>query len=1042
MKKHLTHVLAIVSIVCLFTACALTLTACDEHNFSKEYSYDAAMHWRTCEDNGCDEITDYAEHNLQRVEEKYVCDVCKCSFDSIYLVSLTNMGSTTISGVTINLFDDSNQLVASATTNAKGNAPFANLDIANYTAKIDTSTLPKGYYMPEDENEILLTASEMTATVKVPSTLIDEPMPSNHKYEVGDLVHNFSTTSINYTETQKQISLSSYLAKYNAVVLNFWYSGCAPCKQEFPAINDSYINYQDQIAFIAINNGYDDAQGVADFLAICATENKKYVFDFVNDTSMFDYYNAFSVNAFPTTVVIDRYGAVAHIETGSMPSVSVWENLFAYYTADDYQPNYLNQFGGGDNDGNVELEKPDVEMPSSEAIAEVVTNTTANEFTKLDTFTYLPYDGSNAEYSWPWIITQKDGVSCIKTSNSKKYGSFSVLTIEVELKAGQQIFFDYMSSTEADTDILYVQVDTVLQHTISGETAWKNNQLLYVARQDGNYQITFTYQKDYTNNVGDDAVYIKNLRIDQEAAVSGHYDLLYNATTNYTTDAQKAENYPIVPSEDKDYKGYLNHVAYYLNETDGFYHVALSGDANVKSDHDPILYADLYYSTPWNRLSVWNLAYAGAGLFGKNSSNYNDGYYYQALEDYSWIQNNNVAGYAPLNQELKQILEAVVSDPALGRSDNSNDPHHGVDQWLEMCRYFVHYGTVEDDDVCRAHDNTVEALKWRVAKDYGTMDDASLTDYTDEDGNLFEDVFVINVDVYSVHLPRGNYYRFKTTKAGAYLIRSMAPIASDYDVNGLDTLGFVCDEVGNILAENDNYKIEVQAYGKDENGDVQTGVSRYALYDNNFYIYIYLEADTTYHVAGCFNDPYSTGKYDVTIKYLGETASHFTSCATDPAYTYDENDPNFTPIIIPQMGKDRFYLGDDGNYYAQEFDGSQGSPLYIRLIGPTYLTSYTGYTLEQMIENNDVGVTAAEQLYMKDLLIQSRENYLLDENGNKLYGYVVATEKLVDILNKRANGVDTEDSTTYSQTSWLLTAYYYRNIDKLTLQQAQAKYEA
>ncbi len=1002
MRKITILILSMIVAVCFMSAFACGTNG---HNFSPTYLYDESMHWQACLDEGCSEKSNFNEHTFQLVGTINTCNVCGYNFNTAntYEVNLNTVGGTVIPGVTVALFDKNNQQVGSSKTNIRGKVRFIDLDPADYTAKIDETTLPKGYYVPEDMETISLSADTMKATVKIPSRLIEEQMPEGHKYSVGSVAYDFKTTSIDSNGKEKNISLSSYLSQYNAVILNFWYSSCSPCLAEFPYMNEVYSEYNNKIAVIAINSGIDTEQEVAEFVATTG-----YDFDFVNDDKMFTYDDAYGVQAYPTTIVIDRYGAVALIESGSMPSRSAWDNLFSHYISADYVPDYVysyNGSGGGDN--NETLAKPDIEMPSSEQIAEKIT--TVNSLTTKNTFTYSAYDDA---YSWPWILAEREEVTCLKTSNKDKVNSYSILQIDVNLKAGQQIFFDYFISTEEETDLLYIQVDKVLQFTLSGEdNQWNNDKLLYIARRDGNYQITLTYQKSMMNNAGEDTVYIKNLRLESSATINGHYDFLYNATDNYTLD----ENIKI-PGE---YKGYLNHVAYYFNDNDGFYHVALSGDSSIKSANDPILLADLYYSTPWNSNSVWLLAYSKAGLFNEADKDYKEGYF-ETVEDYAWLQQNSASRYTPLNKELYNILVDIVAD--LGRDDDSQDPHKGNDQWLEICRYYVHYGTKTNDDTCYALDNTVEALKWRVAKDYGTMT-----------GDTLE----IHVDVYSVHLPRGNYYRFKTTKAGAYLIRSLEPFASDYDPNAQDTMGFICDEFGNILAENDNFVIEIQGYGKDENGVVQEGVNRYALYDNNFYLYVYLEANKTYYVAGCFNDPYAEGEYDVEVKYIGETFSYFTSCATDPAYTFDENDPSFTPFILPQMGKDRFSIGDDGNYYAQEFDGSQGSLLYIRLVGPTYLNSYTNYTLEQLIESGGIGSNEADKLYLKHLLIQSKTTY--DEN-HELYGYVVATERLVSIINKRANGSDTEDSNTYSNTSWLLTAYYYRNINHLTLQQAQSKF--
>ena len=71
------------------------------------------------------------------------------------------------------------------------------------------------------------------------------------------------------------------------------------------------------------------------------------------------------------------------------------------------------------------------------------------------------------------------------------------------------------------------------------------------------------------------------------------------------------------------------------------------------------------------------------------------------------------------------------------------------------------------------------------------------------------------------------------------------------------------------------------------------------------------------------------------------------------------------------------------------------------------------------------------------MLVQALTTY---DEDHELYGYVVASEKLVSILNKFANGEDTEGSGNYSYTSWLLAAFYYRNITPLTLQQAQSQF--
>ena len=45
------------------------------------------------------------------------------------------------------------------------------------------------------------------------------------------------------------------------VVLNFWASWCAPCREETPALKAFYQRYGDRVAFYAVNVAEQEAQG-------------------------------------------------------------------------------------------------------------------------------------------------------------------------------------------------------------------------------------------------------------------------------------------------------------------------------------------------------------------------------------------------------------------------------------------------------------------------------------------------------------------------------------------------------------------------------------------------------------------------------------------------------------------------------------------------------------------------------------------------------------------------------------------------------------
>ena len=150
-------------------------------------------------------------------------------------------------------------------------------------------------------------------------------------YSVGDYMADFTISDINGTEYR----LYDLLKEKDAVVLNFWYCGCDPCKKEFPALNSAYNNYKDSVEVLAINDYASDTK--ADVAAYAA--NKNLTLDMplfkTNPGSVLSI-SRFGSGAHPTTVVIDRYGVISFVHVGNETSAAKWESLFAYFTSASY----------------------------------------------------------------------------------------------------------------------------------------------------------------------------------------------------------------------------------------------------------------------------------------------------------------------------------------------------------------------------------------------------------------------------------------------------------------------------------------------------------------------------------------------------------------------------------------------------------------------------------------------------------------------------------------------------------------------------------
>ena len=157
------------------------------------------------------------------------------------------------------------------------------------------------------------------------------------RYKLGDTIANFTITDIDGNEYE----LYELLKEKKAVVLNFWYCDCIPCKREFPALNNAYNTYKDSLELLAINDtdnlskieSYEKNNNLTLDMPICKASS-----------GMRISLSKFGADSYPTTVVIDRFGRICFIHTDSVTEVAKWNKLFAFFTADDYTSTVIEGF--------------------------------------------------------------------------------------------------------------------------------------------------------------------------------------------------------------------------------------------------------------------------------------------------------------------------------------------------------------------------------------------------------------------------------------------------------------------------------------------------------------------------------------------------------------------------------------------------------------------------------------------------------------------------------------------------------------------------
>lgn len=202
-------------------------------------------------------------------------------------------------------------LIASNQTNASGVARFTIPACDEYVVRLTE--------VPEDlecKESYTYSSAYGNIVLKTKSTItMDDHSQAN--YQVGSTMGDFILTDSDGNSHR----LYELLAENNAVILNFWFANCSPCKHEFPFFNAAYEQYKDRIPLLAITP-FD-----ADPAITALKESMQIQFPMMKDTAHLT--EGFQVDSFPTTVIIGQSGKILYIHTGMYKSEEEVLALFA-----------------------------------------------------------------------------------------------------------------------------------------------------------------------------------------------------------------------------------------------------------------------------------------------------------------------------------------------------------------------------------------------------------------------------------------------------------------------------------------------------------------------------------------------------------------------------------------------------------------------------------------------------------------------------------------------------------------------------------------
>lgn len=901
-----------------------------------------------------------------------------------YVVEVTSAGGMALPGVYVYVYADATNadLKGYAETNEYGKATFELPKSSTYSVVV--SGAPKGYEIKESYS-----FDGNIARVSLTSSLITDESLTTATLGLGDVMYDFTVT----TSDGEELTLSDILAEKKMVMLNFWYSTCGPCVSEFPYVEEAYQLYKDDIEIIALNH-IDNETTIKSF-------KSEHGLTFPVASCSAAYATTFSLTGYPTTIMIDRYGVICLVEAGAITSTRPFTSSFEHFISADYKQQLCTSIGD-----LVETVKPNVEMPASDEIAGAIGDGAAS-------ITYRPEtDEESAEYSWPFIITEKNGETCIKASNTEIEDSYAIIYADAVLKAGQAVGFDYLVSSELYSDVLFVIVNGEDVYQISGvseDEAWTSCYPC-VADKDGTYEIALCYLKDGTNNSGDDTVYIKNMRvIDSDDIDTATYLPRYAAST------EDGINY--------DYADVV------YNEADGYYHV---GDEN-----GPLLLADLMNTTVFSEdNSVYLMAYDGEiTVDGKN-------YYDDILPYCTMASNSALSGVCTVSYELAELLKVVASVAGFDGTE---------DEWLKICKYYESYGT-----------DGVQLVDPIMGLSASSAYKATLG--VDVETNYFYYDRVI--------LPRGLWAEFIPEKSGVYRITSHNESVDGveawiFDENRNELLIYTADE-RMYYDENDvsmvfymeagkPYYIDIAFWDLYEVGvityDIEYVASEYDLFRLCSPGYFTYDSDATgddiyqiidggidvifgddgYYYEDLGKDASGKQRYGSLIycDFTGLTPV-FNTPIVD-SVVYDENgniklDANGDPVKVTGMvnkGGFDFSKTEDDLFILSVMDDHDGDAVAI----VDYLKSYWGEDYEAnfelyMVEDVLDGIYHGEGEDLSDVIRKYEKKISDDAKHPERQGCVPVTEELAEVLSLLM------DKYTFTgvENSWLKLCYYYDHL--------------
>ncbi len=244
-----------------------------------------------------------------------------------YEIAVESNGGTGLSGLELYVYDSAakENLIALLTTDESGKASFTYTSGEGYI--VELGNVPDSY-----RKEAYYTITGASTKIVLEIQIVDGDL-NTVTYKLGDVMGDFTFTDCD----GNAYKLSELLKEKKAVVLKFWTMNQNASKTDFSSLQEIYEEISGDVAILAMNPTETEQANVAAF-----RDNMGITFPIgICDEK---WMNAMSINGYPTTVVIDRFGTVALRYSASLDSAVKHKDIFAYFTAEGYTQSIVEDY--------------------------------------------------------------------------------------------------------------------------------------------------------------------------------------------------------------------------------------------------------------------------------------------------------------------------------------------------------------------------------------------------------------------------------------------------------------------------------------------------------------------------------------------------------------------------------------------------------------------------------------------------------------------------------------------------------------------------